>query len=206
MRVVVRFSFPDPMLARSLSVRLPTYRYRGTDGSQTLRLEGDGFEPSVPLTGYCGVFRERPSDQQNFAPVPAARVLREFVFSQSFCRQGGTKAESSAAGRPNAGPGRGVVGVDPLQFRPVVVFTSFGPIMAGSSASAADKTFGLKLPLGCPGLVNSRHSTGSSEEEYISVSCREGVKRSRICPPTRRRLPISDHHPEPFGATAIGWQ
>jgi hypothetical protein len=23
-------------------------------------LEGDGFEPSVPLTGYC-VFRERPS-------------------------------------------------------------------------------------------------------------------------------------------------
>jgi hypothetical protein len=22
-------------------------------------LEGDGFEPSVPVTGYCGVFRER---------------------------------------------------------------------------------------------------------------------------------------------------
>jgi hypothetical protein len=29
-------------------------------------LEGDGFEPSVPLAGYCGVFRERPCDQQKF--------------------------------------------------------------------------------------------------------------------------------------------
>jgi hypothetical protein len=99
-------------------------------------LEESGFEPSVPLMGYCGVFRERPSDPQNFAPVTAARVLREFVFSQSFCRHVGTKAESSAAARPNAVPGRGVLGVDPLQFRPVVVFTSFGPITAGSAAAS----------------------------------------------------------------------
>ena len=54
-------------------------RGRGLIATRKLRfardspVEGDGFEPSVPLMGYCGVFRERPSDQQYFAPVPAAR-------------------------------------------------------------------------------------------------------------------------------------
>jgi hypothetical protein len=32
-------------------------------------------------------------------------------------------------------PGRGVPGVDPLQFPPAVVFTSFQPITAGSTAA-----------------------------------------------------------------------
>jgi hypothetical protein len=32
-------------------------------------------------------------------------------------------------------PARGLLGVDPLQFRPVVVFTSFGPSTAGSTAA-----------------------------------------------------------------------
>jgi hypothetical protein len=65
--VACRFFFrpkrPDQFGAMAYGVRC-TPLSRGTEFAEDSSLEEDGFEPSVPLTGYPGLFRERVGCQK----------------------------------------------------------------------------------------------------------------------------------------------
>ena len=84
-------------------------------------LEEDGFEPSVPLTGYPVFFAKDPLI--NFAPAPAARVLPESGSLQRFCRRVRRRLDDQLRYGRTPKP-QGVLGPDPLQFRLVGVFAS----------------------------------------------------------------------------------
>ena len=76
-----------------------------------------------------------------------------------------------SSGEISAGqfPGRGVLGVDPLQFRPVVVFTSFQPITAGSTAASETALMRDRIAL-ARFLIGAPHqATKPRRQERLSL-------------------------------------